>query len=714
MGRKMRTLKISLLVFILSITISAQWEWRNPDPQANNILDSYFIDAMHGWAVGYGGACIRTTDGGESWQNLQMPIHTNFESVQFLDSNKGFIGDWGGNLLETTDGGNNWNVQLIDTYANIFIFFIDQNYGWILSSDIVTSTFKVYRTSNGGNSWQSHLLPITRDLHDIYFIDSTKGFVISNLGDILMTVDGGVNWNYVNSPVTEFLEKIIFKNPLEGFIIGANGTLLQTTDGGTLWEYRVVGQYAHVDISFFGENIGIMVGANTYITNNGGITWVQNYSIGQNGFSTCKYLDENNCIVFGSFGEIYKSTNKGNSWVSKLLGNKSAISDVIFLDTLTGFTVGSEGTLLKTFDGGDTWYKQVPLTNENLKSITFSDDLHGWVVGTNSIFLKSTTGGIGWLPDFIPDCNDLFSVDFINNNIGWVVGNFSKILKTTDGGNTWVLQPVNVSWTIDFSSVSMIDENIGYACGNYQSYQPPKGIIVKTTNGGIEWDSLQYFNTSFKSIFFQNSLNGWAVGITQHITIHTTDGGMTWTDMQIDGGNDIYFGSDLKGIKVSYGGASDITITTDGGETWVQTPGHTQQYLSAGYVVENNYWAVGSYGTILTSSNPIVTSLEFYTSSDISLINYILSQNYPNPFNPVTKIKYEIPSVTLRQVQSDISVKLKVYDILGREIATLVNEEKPAGEYEVEFNASNLPSGIYFYRLTTGNHSETKKMVLIK
>ena len=90
---------------------------------------------------------------------------------------------------------------------------------------------------------------------------------------------------------------------------------------------------------------------------------------------------------------------------------------------------------------------------------------------------------------------------------------------------------------------------------------------------------------------------------------------------------------------------------------------------------------------------------------------FLLSQNYPNPFNPITKIKYEIPG----QARNDNAlVTLKVYDILGREIVTLVNEEKPAGEYEVEFDATNLPSGVYLYRLTAGNFSETKKLVFLK
>jgi hypothetical protein len=88
-----------------------------------------------------------------------------------------------------------------------------------------------------------------------------------------------------------------------------------------------------------------------------------------------------------------------------------------------------------------------------------------------------------------------------------------------------------------------------------------------------------------------------------------------------------------------------------------------------------------------------------------------LLQNYPNPFNPFTKIKYSIPSAGTSLMKS---VELKVFDILGNEIVTLVNEEKPAGNYEVEFNGSSLSSGIYFYQLRAGNFLETRKMVLLK
>lgn len=99
-------------------------------------------------------------------------------------------------------------------------------------------------------------------------------------------------------------------------------------------------------------------------------------------------------------------------------------------------------------------------------------------------------------------------------------------------------------------------------------------------------------------------------------------------------------------------------------------------------------------------------TLSIKTNENEILGHFILYHNYPNPFNPSTKIKYSIPQTS--------NVVIKVFDILGNEIATLVNKEKSAGTFDVEFNASGLPSGIYFYRLQAGRYVETRKMVLLK
>jgi hypothetical protein len=145
-------------------------------------------------------------------------------------------------------------------------------------------------------------------------------------------------------------------------------------------------------------------------------------------------------------------------------------------------------------------------------------------------------------------------------------------------------------------------------------------------------------------------------------------------------------------------------------------------------VYYNKFWEIAknfTIGLFQKASNRLTCII--YTewiNSGISAVNnsennnlipsFALLQNYPNPFNPSTKIKYSIQAVTLRQAHSDISVTLKVYDVLGNEIETLVNEEKPAGSYEVTWFAEKLPSGVYFYQLRVGDLTQSKKMILTK
>ena len=122
-------------------------------------------------------------------------------------------------------------------------------------------------------------------------------------------------------------------------------------------------------------------------------------------------------------------------------------------------------------------------------------------------------------------------------------------------------------------------------------------------------------------------------------------------------------------------------------------------------LTQDSAWAVGYNGTILLLDTLIITGVD---EEILSLLpsDYKLSQNYPNPFNPSTKIKYSVPQTS--------QVQVKIFDVLGNEIETLVNEEKLAGTYEITWYAESLPSGVYFYRLQVGDFVETKKMLLMK
>jgi hypothetical protein len=112
---------------------------------------------------------------------------------------------------------------------------------------------------------------------------------------------------------------------------------------------------------------------------------------------------------------------------------------------------------------------------------------------------------------------------------------------------------------------------------------------------------------------------------------------------------------------------------------------------------------------IVTYANP--TSID---ENKLTPHSFYLYQNSPNPFNPTTKIKYIIPNVIVSRVKQSQFVTLKVYDVLGNEVAILVNKEQEAGTYEVEFDASSLSSGTYFYKLQAGSFVDTRKMILLK
>jgi hypothetical protein len=153
------------------------------------------------------------------------------------------------------------------------------------------------------------------------------------------------------------------------------------------------------------------------------------------------------------------------------------------------------------------------------------------------------------------------------------------------------------------------------------------------------------------------------------------------------------------------GGAGTILTSTDGGNTWTQQVSGTSLILySVQFRDANNGTAVGEGGVILTTTDG--GSVFVHQISSEVPDKYSLKQNYPNPFNPNTKIKFDIKVSGF--------TTLKVFDILGKEVATLINGKLQPGTYESIFDGNNVKSGVYFFRLQSGSFSETKKMILVK
>jgi photosystem II stability/assembly factor-like uncharacterized protein len=251
----------------------------------------------------------------------------------------------------------------------------------------------------------------------------------------------------------------------------------------------------------------------------------------------------------------------------------------------------------------------------------------------------------------------------------------TSIFKTTDLGNTWTHS--NECGSLDgcnFGPIQMLTENEGYLAYHWVSVFPVTSIL-KTTNGGNTWEGnlTPYFNFGVTNFNYLSLQNGWITTNNRNI-FRTTNAGTAWDTLQNSLTlNEVINNFEFFNSNISYGiSLNHIYFTNDG---WV------------------TYSIVDSIVTNVDNQHSLETQ-------------FILYQNYPNPFNPTTVISYQIPVSG--------NVNLKVYDLLGREVVVLVDENKPAGKYEVEFDASQISSGVYYYKLTAGDFIQTNKMVLIR
>jgi len=383
---------------------------------------------------------------------------------------------------------------------------------------------------------------------------------------------------------------------------------------------------------------------------------------------------------------------------------------VSFPSETTGFSTAN-GTTKKTTNGGVNWST---VSGGNMTGIFFLNNLTGWVVGYPGYIGKTTIGGtFTQQPTGVVDrLNDVF---FINDNTGWVVGGdfgTERIFKTTNGGTNWIETPSG--YPNKMFSVYFIDENTGWTVGG-----PSAPKILKSTNGGTNWIlQTSPAATPLYSVMFSDANTGWVVAgyLGGETIIKTTNGGTTWFS-QSSGDNrylrDCYVINSNKAFAVGQSGK--LIMTTNGGDNWVvQTTGSSVELWSVDFANDTVGYAIGS-SVVLKTTNGGVTFVNNYSNEIPD--GFALYQNYPNPFNPSTKIKFSLPISS--EGGANIT-KLLIFDILGKEVASLIpplwggKEGLQPGKYEVEWNASDFPSGVYYYRFATGDFSETRKMVLVK
>jgi len=394
-------------------------------------------------------------------------------------------------------------------------------------------------------------------------------------------------------------------------------------------------------------------------------------------FNDIKFVNGYVGVIVGDSGTILRTTNSGLNWNHISINTSKNLKSISITQNYI-YVCGDSGILICSSNMGESW-DIIPFQFQtNLSDIFFIDTINGYVVGENSIF-KTTNKGMSWIRQTI-DNNFFQAVYFLNKDTGFVTslriissGIFhSAIYKTTNGGSDWFVQ-VSVPGE-ELYNIYFID-SVGYIVGEHEK-------VFRTTNYGYTWYEPRPTTPprpeSFFSIFFVDELTGWITGDVEKI-YKTSNGGISWEIQlsRLDLNKQVFLYSIVfKDSNIGFAVGAQRTSST--------------------------FYR----GTIFRTTNGGITSFDEKQNTKRSF-QYDLYQNYPNPFNSSTNISFSLKESGF--------TKLKVYDILGHEIKTLIEENLEGNRnYTITFDANDLGSGIYFLNLHQNGKIKTIKMVLMK
>ena len=738
--------------------------------------DLWFFNTSTGIVGGDRGYLGRTTDGGVTFDSTGLgviPVTQRVNAIWFADNNTGFAAAGAssgsaGTIAKTTDGGLTWSASF--TVASSFLAITGTS---TTVFHAVAANGTVYKTTDAGATWNASASSVSQFNYSIAFADANNGLIAGGAGNISKTTDGGTSWITVTSPQTNwsfFDIEIVSLN--EVYIAGDPQFLWKTTDFGSTWTSLAItpvtgpsSTFIWYSIDKLGQQIilagdyGVVARSTDY-----GATWsAQHQSLStQLIFDLDRVPGTGKLLAVGRQSatgtrQLYASTDQGMNWTSHDLGVNFHASSISIVNSQIGYLSGTNSRVMKTTDGGTTWTElpQPISTNYDLYTIDFVTADTGWIfvnfsnVSGGNIF-KTTNGGQSWVQQTNGVSASIYHADMISSSVGYHCLNSSNrpIYKTTDGGATWTA--ITTPLTGNIRSLKVFDENnliISASSGTNR--------LARSTNGGTTWTVIPLpFTVDITSIDFTSLAAGFIIGNSTTVAGRTLDSGATWTFhnlaltaltrvIALHPDTAFVFGTYASILKF----IPDNPIPVELATMYTKTQGASvllewataTETNNSGFFLErltNNEDTWKSLAFIEGNGTSTETRLYRFTDSDLKSGTYqyrlkqidfdgsfryhffpstveiavpesfVLSQNYPNPFNPSTKISYSIPIKSL--------VTLKVFDILGREVATLINELMESGSHTFEFDASLLASGVYYYTLTAGPFKETRKMVLLR
>jgi photosystem II stability/assembly factor-like uncharacterized protein len=681
--------------FFFSQTIS--WQQLN-GPHGGNIY-SLVVDGdgnLYASPTGVSGP-FKSTDDGETWFSIKnglsfdnngewRPLNINHNGDIFIANPH----DYNQYISLSTDGGNSWEEKSLNTNGGSIICIVFDN-----TDNVYIGTGQgIFKSSDNGDTW-ALFGNFTGGTNAISFNDNGDIFVGSGIG--YRSTDGGVTWTPMNTNAG--IGSIAINNGGDIFV-GNNQNIEKSTDNGDHWTVVKQGVNVYNTSTILCDNNEDIYcptwGNGVLKSTDNGDTWVEmNNNLGY------KYVhsvvkDSSGNFFAGDNYALYKSVDNCENWYSVGLPI-AAVSKILMTSDNNIYT--AEWGLNRSTDYGQTW--------ETIDNGLVYLGIKGLTVNSSGYLFASTTGAAG------ASGSDVGIFRSSNKGESWeqVFSSNGKI-ELASGSNGEI---VAVSSGYDsFIKISTDDglnwNDISYGTGGaYSAVMNSARDIFVTRNGGVDrklandtvWTNCPGAGSGSPPVIFIAN-NGYIY--TDYTK--STDNGDTWTTNNFPTFISSYAENSLGHLFIgTYNSGQGVYRTTDYAETWEQiNTGLPIMDIRSVAVDAQDYLYAGSWGmSMFKTTTPTVTDVD---DINFALTSFSLEQNYPNPFNPSTKISWQTPV--------DGWQTLKVYDVLGNEVAILVNEYKPAGNYEVNFDASGLTSGIYFYQLRIGNFIQTKKMVLLR
>ncbi len=713
------------MFFTAALAVQAQTNfWQQTSGPQGKVVVTAVATAFNGtmYAGVESAGIYKSTNGGEDWTLTSLhPSLKHTESILVTPNGYVFANNgrqqFNGGVTRSTDGGISWTSAFQFGQNSVAAMAVTANGNIYVAG--LSSGVGLFRSTDYGNSWTGLLSGA-----DFVTADRSNNiYVAQRDSTVLRSTNGGETWSVSSSGLRNkevYSVQAIFQTSVLAIAtdrISHQDSLFLSTDRGATWVVKGPNQPYGLDY-YLSDRNGVYVFRTGYYeirrATDAGLIWSTVYNNPSTSHRLTLAFDSLQHLFAATNYGIIRSTNWGDTWDTLSRGFRAPLVTSLF-NTSSGITLAGTGSgAFRSTNDGNIW---LPISDAGGQ---FAQHPNGNLFCTSAGLQRSTDGGIAWTlrrvntePNGVsrPSCISIDSNGVIIAGGGFTPDYahfYSRVWKTSDEGLTWHI--------LYSASTEDVFSSLTTAPGGFIIASLRPGIIIRSSDGGSSWhtDATGFPSDDYAVVLLSTPSSRILAGTPAHGLFRSSDNGAHWqpssaglTDMSIKALVANRIGHLFVGTN-----SAGVFRSTDGGSGWFSVNSNLTDLNVLSLSLDTSGCLFAGTGSSGVWRNPSPTT-SARSKIDSSPFAFLLEQNYPNPFNPTTTIKFQIPNSNF--------VTLRVFDLLGKVVATLVNEEMKPGSYERVLDASAVPagrqglaSGIYMYQMRAGNSVQTKKLILLR